>query len=75
MKVTAEAKKTFPFDPDDLYARGARVIRESLECGVTSMRAHVEVDTIVGFACLDVAQALQNEYKTICDIQIAGTRL
>lgn len=36
------------------------------------MRAHVEVDSIVGFACLDVAEALRDKYKMICEVQIVG---
>ncbi|KAG6841980.1 hypothetical protein C0991_004471 [Blastosporella zonata] len=59
------AKAGFSLDLDDLYARGARLIRESVQCGVTSMRAHVEVDTIVGFSCLDVAQALSKEFRKL----------
>ncbi|KNZ80975.1 Cytosine deaminase [Termitomyces sp. J132] len=35
------------------------------------MRAHVEVDKIVGFSCLDVAQALQRKFEKVCDVQIA----
>jgi cytosine/adenosine deaminase-related metal-dependent hydrolase len=73
MTITGKAKVSFPLDLDDLYRRGARLIRESVECGVTSMRAHVEVDAIVGFACLDVAEALRDKFKLICDVQIAGS--
>lgn len=69
------AKAEFPHRIDDLYARGARIIRESVEYGVTAMRAHVEVDTLVGFACLEAAQKLQGDYRTQCDIQIAGAYL
>jgi cytosine/adenosine deaminase-related metal-dependent hydrolase len=72
MEVTGKAKAAFALDLDDLYRRGARLIRESVECGVTSMRAHVEVDSIVRFACLDVAESLRDKFKTICKVQIAG---
>ncbi|KAF8158383.1 hypothetical protein B0H34DRAFT_708561 [Crassisporium funariophilum] len=71
MLLTKKAKTQFSNRADDLYARGARVIRESLENGVTAMRAHVEVDTSVGFACLEAAQKLQSEYNARCDVQIA----
>ncbi|KAF9454709.1 hypothetical protein P691DRAFT_716456 [Macrolepiota fuliginosa MF-IS2] len=71
MTVTAKAKEKFPMNTDDLYQRGARLIEESVENGVTSMRAHVEVDAIVGFSCLDVASKLKAQYKDICDVQIA----
>lgn len=75
MNVTAKAKRDFPKNTDDLYRRGARLIEESVENGVTSMRAHVEVDGIVGFSCLDVAIKLKAQYKEICDVQIAGALL
>lgn len=71
MEVTGKAKAAFALDLDDLYRRGARLIHESVECGVTSMRAHVEVDAIVGFACLDVAESLRDKFKMICEVQIA----
>ncbi|KAG6814261.1 hypothetical protein H0H92_015376 [Tricholoma furcatifolium] len=72
LEVTGQAKMAFPMDPGDLYARGARLIRESVQCGVTSMRAHVEVDKIVGFSCLNVAQELQSDFRKVCDVQIAA---
>ena len=75
MRVTKVAKAEFPHHADDLYTRGARIIRESVEYGVTAMRAHVEVDTTVGFACLEAAQRLQDDYRAQCDVQIAGAYL
>lgn len=72
MLVTAKAKESFQTNKDDLRCRGTRLIEESVENGVTSMRAHVEVDTIVGFSCLEVALELKARYKDICDVQIAG---
>ncbi|CAA7261521.1 unnamed protein product [Cyclocybe aegerita] len=71
MRVTKVAKAGFSKQPDDLYSRGARIIRESVEHGVTSMRAHVEVDNSVGFTCLEVAQRLKKDYLGLCDVQIA----
>lgn len=73
IRVTAQAKHQFPHRPDDLYLRGSKLIRESVGCGVTVMRAHVEVDRIVGMASLDVGLRLSEEWKDICDIQIAST--
>lgn len=73
MKVTAKAKAKFSLDKDDLLLRGRRLVRESIDCGVTSMRAHVEVDSIVRFSCLEVASRLKEEFKMLCEIQIAGT--
>lgn len=72
MKLTAKAKASFPSDEGDLYMRASRLIRESVECGVTSMRAHVEVDTIVKFSCLDIAVRVRQEWESICDIHLCG---
>lgn len=72
MRVTGNTKSGFPLDVQDLYNRGERVIRESIGYGVTVMRAHVEVDSIVRFACLDMALSLRRKYSALCDIQIAG---
>ena len=72
LKVTSEVKKRFSEQYDDLISRGDRLIRESAEAGVTSMRAHVEVDTIVGDTCLKAGLALKEKWKEICDIQICS---
>lgn len=60
----------------DLIERGRRLILESVQAGVTSMRAHVEVDKLVYRKCLDAGLALKKEFgpqgRGICDIQIAG---
>jgi cytosine/adenosine deaminase-related metal-dependent hydrolase len=72
LRVTAKAKTQFPCHPDDLYNRGHKLIRMSVECGVTSIRSHVEVDKTVQFACLDVGLKLAKEWEELCEIQIAG---
>jgi hypothetical protein len=43
-----------------------------VEAGVTAMRAFVEVDTTVGFACLDMGLELAKEWAEVCHIQIVG---
>ncbi|KAI0313051.1 hypothetical protein OF83DRAFT_590059 [Amylostereum chailletii] len=75
LKVTTTAKSRFPHMLDDVYARGKRLVVESVQCGVTSMRAHVEVDKIVHTGCLDVALRLKEEFRDMCEIQISGTFL
>ncbi|KAF9267454.1 Metallo-dependent hydrolase [Marasmius fiardii PR-910] len=72
MTVTANAKAEFSSDTEDLLRRGRKLICDSVECGVTSMRAHVEVDTVMGLNGIDVALKLKKEFKSICDIQIAA---
>ena len=77
LRVTSLVKSSFStHSPDageeDLYARGDRLIRESVEAGVTTMRAHVEVDETVHYACLDAGLRLRKLFRDICHIQIAG---
>ncbi|ESK94999.1 putative zinc metallopeptidase protein [Moniliophthora roreri MCA 2997] len=71
MNVTGKAKAGFPLDKDDLMNRGRKLIRDSVDCGVTSMRAHVEVDSIVGLTGLDAALQLKEEFLPACHVQIA----
>lgn len=70
LKVTNQAKAAF--SREDLYMRGQKLIRDSIECGVTSMRAHVEVDTTVELSCLTVGLELHKALRNLCDIQIAA---
>ncbi|KAA1469969.1 Metallo-dependent hydrolase [Dentipellis sp. KUC8613] len=72
LALTTRAKAQFPEHLDDVYARGRRLIVDSLASGVTAMRAHVEVDTAVQLACLDVALRLKAEFAAYCDIQISA---
>lgn len=74
LRVTAKAKARFPENLDDLYNRGSKLIRESIECGVTSMRTHVEVDKTVKLTCLDVGLRLVEQWKDLCEIQVTGKR-
>ncbi|THH30657.1 hypothetical protein EUX98_g3534 [Antrodiella citrinella] len=71
LRVTAAAKAQFPHDLDDLYERGKRLIVESVESGVTCMRAHVEIDATVKQSCLKIALRLKKDLSHLCDIQIA----
>ncbi|KAI8969640.1 Metallo-dependent hydrolase [Trametes punicea] len=71
LRVTAKAKSAFPYNPDDLYDRGRKLITQSVECGVTMMRAHVEVDEAVHLACVDAGLRLRKHFKDICHVQIA----
>ncbi|KIP08128.1 hypothetical protein PHLGIDRAFT_117554, partial [Phlebiopsis gigantea 11061_1 CR5-6] len=72
LQVTAAAKSEFSQNEDDLYARGRRLILSSVAAGVTSMRAHVEVDTTVQTSCLKVGQRLKADMKNLCDVHLSG---
>ena len=68
MTLTGQAKARFA--EEDLLRRGRRLIAESVEAGVTMMRAFVEVDEVVGLKCVQAAIRLKNQYRNICEIQI-----
>ncbi|KAF1349860.1 hypothetical protein BDV97DRAFT_295553 [Delphinella strobiligena] len=70
MELTNKAKNNF--EHDDLVERGQRVIDESVSAGVTSMRAFVEVDPIVGMKCLDAGIELKEEAKDTCHVQLCA---
>lgn len=70
MELTNAAKKNFK--RDDLIERGQRLIDESVQAGVTSMRAFVEVDPIVGLTCLDAGKELQARAKDKCEVQLCA---
>ena len=72
LSVTDKAKARFSQDELAVLRRGHELIRRSVECGVTSMRAHVEVDTTVKNTCVDVGLRLREQFKDQCDVQIAG---
>lgn len=73
MHVTSKAKASY--QSSHLLSRGRALIRESVMYGVTAMRAHVEVDTIVGLMCVDAGIRLKEEFRHLCDIGIAGDPL
>ncbi|THV64871.1 Metallo-dependent hydrolase [Aureobasidium pullulans] len=68
MELTSKAKSNF--EHDDLLERGLRVIDESVQAGVTSMRAFVEVDQIVGLKCIEAGKALKHKAQNRCHVQL-----
>lgn len=68
LKNTSEAKTRY--DAADLELRGAQLIAESVEAGVTAMRAFVEIDHAVGFKCLEAAVVLKRRFEKQCLVQI-----
>ncbi|THV05297.1 Metallo-dependent hydrolase [Dendrothele bispora CBS 962.96] len=71
MNLTGTAKSAFPLEKDSLMKRGRQLIRDSVQCGVTALRAHVEVDSLAEFSALNVALQLKEEFKQVCHVQIA----
>jgi cytosine/adenosine deaminase-related metal-dependent hydrolase len=72
MEVTAKVKESYTID--DLLARGRHLILESAKYGVTTMRAHVEVDNIARLKCLGAGIHLKKELKHLCDVELASNK-
>lgn len=70
MEMTARAKSRF--EADDLLRRGRQLIEESIQYGVTAMRAFVEVDGIVHLKCLEAGLTLKEEFSRRCEVQICA---
>ena len=70
MSLTGQAKQRF--SEDDLLRRGRRLIEESVQAGVTCMRAFIEVDEIAQLESLNAGLKLKEEFKDRCFIQICA---
>lgn len=70
MTLTGSAKADF--EHADLLERGQRVIDESVDAGVTHMRAFVELDAGVGRKCLDAGLELKKQAEGRCEVQICA---
>jgi cytosine/adenosine deaminase-related metal-dependent hydrolase len=70
MTLTSQAKQNFT--REDLLERGQRLLDESIEAGVTHVRAFVEVDAVVGTKCLDAGLELKAAVAGKCVVQICA---
>jgi cytosine/adenosine deaminase-related metal-dependent hydrolase len=70
MEMTGTAKARF--EEDDLLRRGRQLIEESIQHGVTAMRAFVEVDGGVQLKCLEAGLQLRQEFRDRCEVQICA---
>lgn len=70
MSLTGQAKQRF--SEDDLLRRGRRLIEESIQAGVTCMRAFIEVDEVARMQSLEAGIKLKEEFKDRCFIQICA---
>lgn len=70
MSLTGSSKSNF--EHPDLLERGQRVIDESVEAGVTHMRAFVELDAGVGTKCLEAGLELKKRAEGRCEVQICA---
>ena len=70
MTLTSQAKQNFT--REDLLERGQRLLDESIEAGVTHVRAFVEVDAVVDTKCLDAGLELRESVARKCLVQLCA---
>ena len=70
IRLTGQAKRGFT--TADIVARARRVLDMAVAAGTTAMRAHVEVDPIIGLAGMEAMLALEREYAPAVDIQLCA---
>ena len=70
IRLVGEAKRTFT--ADDISARARRVLDLAVGAGTTAMRAHVEVDPIVGLTGIEAMLALKTEYAPALELQLCA---
>ncbi len=70
IRLVGEVKRGFTVD--DIGARARRVLDLAVAAGTTTMRAHVEVDPIVGLAGMEAMLALKAEYAPALELQLCA---
>ena len=68
VRLTSTAKRSFT--PEDIYARGSRVLQRAIGWGTTRMRTHVEVDPGIGMMGFEGVQALAQDFAWAMDIEL-----
>jgi cytosine deaminase len=68
--VTGALKRAFT--PETVRARARQVLDLAITNGTTVIRAHPDVDPIVGLMSLDVLLELREEYRGLIDLQIVA---
>jgi cytosine/creatinine deaminase len=70
IRLTGAAKREFT--AADIGARARRVLDLAVAAGTIAMRAHVEIDPIVGLMGMDAMLALKREYASAVDLQLCA---
>ncbi|PWC91467.1 amidohydrolase [Azospirillum sp. TSH100] len=58
------------FTTEDVYARGARTLERAITQGTMFLRAHVELDPLVGLRSFEAMKRLKREYAFAVDLSI-----
>lgn len=70
IKITGELKAAFT--PEGVRDRARQVLDHAIANGTTAVRAHPDVDPIVGLLSLDVMLELREEYAGMLDLQVVA---
>ncbi|MEV4205117.1 amidohydrolase family protein [Nocardia salmonicida] len=70
IEVTGELKRGFT--ADGVRDRARRVLDQAITHGTTALRAHPDVDPIVGLLGVEVLLGLREEYRDLIDLQIVA---
>lgn len=70
IKITGHLKAAFT--AEGIRQRARQVLDQAVVNGTTAIRAHPDVDPIVGLLCLDVMLGLREEYAGLIDIQVVA---
>lgn len=68
LSETLNAKKKFTVE--DIASRARKLIENEVSFGTTLMRAHIEVDPIIGMKAVNAILPLKTEYASSCTIQL-----
>jgi cytosine deaminase len=66
--LVAELKKSFTVD--DVYRRARRVMELAVRHGCTTMRAHVEIDSLVELRGVEALRRLQADFAGVLDLEL-----
>ncbi|HEY0181390.1 MAG TPA: amidohydrolase family protein [Rhodopila sp.] len=68
--VAATTRAKRDFTPEDVYARGRRVLERSIAQGTMRVRTHVELDPGIGLRGLEGVEALARDFAWAVDIEV-----
>jgi len=68
--VTGELKRSFTHG--GVRRRAARVLEQAVTNGTSLIRAHPDIDPIVGLLCFDVLVELREDYADLVDLQVVA---
>lgn len=68
--LTSTSKAKERYTHSDLVRRGSQLVAESIQAGVTSMRAFVEVDHVTQFKCVEAGIELKRKFASRCYVQL-----